>query len=304
MIDLLKRVSLQARQSQAQRTRRMRDMEVGTFRLMLGLTAAGILLGAGAALAITRNIAASVGTLKSATTRIAEGDFDGFRTLDNQDELGDLSRAIAEMSQKLKSLEALKLDSSPLTHLPGGVAIENVLEARIRGGEPFAFCLFDIDNFKSFNDHYGYLRGNEVLKQTARIIVDAVHRLGDPRDFVGHIGGDDFVVITVPHCFEPILKEIVAGFDGAIPGLYDPGERQAGFIESQNRQGVRVRLPFASLSIAVVNSLNLKPENHLQVSEVAAAIKGYAKTLPGSKYIVDRRGPETMSSGAAGGQNP
>lgn len=295
LIDQLKKHALLARQSQASRTRLMRDMEHGTFTLMLGLTAMGILVGAGAALVIMRNIAASIGTLKSATTQISEGKFDGLKILQNQDELGDLSRAIAEMCRKLKVLEEMKLDSSPLTHLPGGMAIENVLQARIRDGAPFTFCLFDIDNFKAFNDRYGYSRGNDVLKQTGRIIVDAVQRLGDSRDFVGHIGGDDFVVITLPERFDVIMKDIIAGFDSAIPDLYDPGDRQRGYIEAENRQGVKVRLPFATLSIAVVNSFNVKPDSHLQISEIAAALKGYAKTIPGSKYIVDRRVPDATN---------
>lgn len=303
LIEQLKRDAFLARQSQVQRTRLMRDMEHGTFTLMLGLTAMGVLVGAGAALVITRNIAASIGTLKSATTQIAEGKFDGLKILQNQDELGDLSRAIAEMCRKLKTLEEMKLDSSPLTHLPGGMAIENVLQARIRGGTPFVFCLFDIDNFKAFNDRYGYSRGNDVLKQTARIIVDAVQRLGDPRDFVGHIGGDDFVVITQPERFEVIMKDIIASFDSDIPDLYDPGDRQLGYIEAENRQGVKVRLPFATLSIAVVNSLNAKSDSHLQISEIAAALKGYAKTIPGSKYIVDRRAQDATDLTVTGANN-
>ena len=301
LIDQLKKVAVLARQSQAQRTAHMRDMERGTFTLMLGLTLTGILVGAGAALVITRNIATSIGTLKSVTTQIAEGKFDGLRTLNSQDELGDLSRAIAEMCNKLKTLEELKLDSSPLTHLPGGMAIENVLRARIDSGAPFAFCLFDIDNFKAYNDHYGYSRGNDVLKQTAQILVDAVQRLGDARDFVGHIGGDDFVLITLPERFEAVIKDVIAGFDGAIPDLYDPEDRQRGYIEAENRQGVKVRLPFASLSIAVVNSESAKTHNHLQISEIAAAVKSYAKTIPGSKYIVDRRVQDTGSLTVAGG---
>jgi GGDEF domain-containing protein len=303
MIGQLKGAAVQARQSQAERTRRMRDMEHRTFTLMIWLTAAGILLGAGAAVGITRNIAASVGVLQSATTQIAEGRFDDLGVLQNQDELGDLFRAIAEMSQKLKTLEAQKLDSSPLTHLPGGMAIENVLAARIKGGAPFAFCLFDIDNFKCFNDRYGYSRGNDVLRQAARIIVDAVHRHGDPADFVGHVGGDDFVVITLPERYEQILKEIIAAFDSTIPGMYDPADRELGYIEAENRQGAKVRLPFATLSIAVVNSLNVKPESHLQVGEIAAALKGYAKTIPGSTYVVDRRAADAAHLAVAGARS-
>jgi HAMP domain-containing protein len=301
LIGQLKKVALLARQSQEQRTRHMRDMERGTFSLMLGLTAMGILVGAGAALVITRNIAASIGTLKTATTQIAEGKFEGLKILQSQDELGELSRAIAEMCQKLKTLEEMKLDSSPLTHLPGGMAIENVLQARIRGGAPL-LCLF-IGGLGQ--RPLRALRGNDVLKQTAGIIVDAVQRLGDPRDFVGHIGGDDFVVITLPERFEVIMKDIIAAFDGAVADLYDPGDRQR-LHRTESRQGVKARLPFASLSIAVVNSLSVS-RSHPQISEIAAAL-AYAKTIPGAYRRSagtdggrpDRGERRPMNSGTAG----
>lgn len=289
LIERLKKIVDLARRSQEQRTRRMATMEHSTFAIMLGLSIMGIVVGAGAALVITRNIAGSIGRLKASMSEVAEGKFDGLQTLHNQDELGDLSRAISEMSQKLKTLEEMKLDSSPLTHLPGGLSIENALRAKIESGTPFAFCLIDIDNFKSFNDRYGYSRGNDVLKYAAHSIVDAVQRFGDPKDFVGHIGGDDFVVISLPERFEKIVKELIAAFDGYVPTLYDPADRERGFIEAENRQGVKVRFPFASLSIAVVTSLRENLGSHLKIGEIAAALKEYAKTIPGSKYVVDRR---------------
>jgi GGDEF domain-containing protein len=289
LIERLKKIVDLARQSQEQRTRRMAAMEHSAFTIMLVLSIMGIIVGAGAAVVITRNIAGSIGRLKASMAEVAEGKFDGLQILHNQDELGELSRAIAEMGQKLKTLEEMKLDSSPLTHLPGGLSIENALRAKIESGVPFAFCLIDIDNFKSFNDRYGYSRGNDVLKYAAHSIVDAVQRFGDPKDFVGHIGGDDFVVISLPERFEKIVKELIAAFDGHIPTLYDLADRERGFIEAENRQGVKVRFPFASLSIAVVTSLRDNLGSHLRIGEIAAALKEYAKTIPGSKYVVDRR---------------
>lgn len=130
---------------------------------------------------------------------------------------------------------------------------------------------------------------NDVLMHAAHSIVDAVQRFGDPKHFVGHIGGDDFVVISLPERFEKIVKELIAAFDGYIPNLYDPADRERGSIEAENRQDVKVRFPFASLSIAVVTSLNENLGSHLKVSEIAAALKEYAKTIPGSKYVVDQR---------------
>jgi GGDEF domain-containing protein len=292
LIGQLKEIEAAARKSQEERTRRMAEMQRSTFTLMLTLSALGVLVGAGAALLITRDIARSIARLRAATAQLAEGRFDELPNLRGQDELGELSWAFYEMGQKLKALEEMKLDSSPLTHLPGGLAIENALRARLEHAEPFAFCLIDVDNFKAYNDRYGYSRGNSVLTQAAQIIVEADQRLGDPRDFVGHIGGDDFVVLTVPARFEAVCKEIIARFDGAIPALYDAEDRERGYIEGETRQGVQTRFPFASLSIAVVTNQKAAIDSHIKVSEIAAALKEYAKTIAGSKYIVDRRTAE------------
>ena len=292
LIGQLKEIEVAARKAQEERTRRMAEMQRSTFTLMLTLSALGVLVGAGAALLITRDIARSIGRLRTATAQLAEGKFDELPNLRGQDELGELSWAFYEMGQKLKALEEMKLDSSPLTHLPGGLAIENALRARLEHAEPFAFCLIDIDNFKGYNDRYGYSRGNSVLTQAARIIVEADQRLGDPKDFVGHIGGDDFVVLTLPERFEAICKEVIARFDGAIPALYDAEDRERGYIEGETRQGVQTRFPFASLSIAVVTNQKAAIDSHIKVSEIAAALKEYAKTIAGSKYIVDRRTTE------------
>ena len=300
IIDQLKVIETEARRSQEERTRRMGEMQRSTFTLMLALSVTGILVGAGAALLITRDIARSIGRLKAATAQLSEGRFDDLPGLRSQDELGDLSWAFLEMSQKLKALEEMKLDSSPLTHLPGGLAIENALRARFENAAPFAFCLIDIDNFKAFNDRYGYSRGNGVLTQTARIIVEAAQKLGDPKDFVGHIGGDDFVLIARPERFEAICNEIIARFDGSIPSLYDPEDRERGYIEGENRQGAKTRFPFASLSIAVVTNQNATLDSHIKVSEIAAALKEYAKTISGSKFIVDRRAHDAADLSVSG----
>jgi diguanylate cyclase (GGDEF)-like protein len=303
IIGRLKTIESEARKAQEARTRRMAEMQRDTFRLVLGLSGLGVLVGAGAALLITRDIARSIGRLRTATSQLAEGRFDELPNLHGQDELGELSWALYEMGQKLKALEELKLDSSPLTHLPGGLAIENALRARVEHAAPFAFCLIDIDNFKAFNDRYGYSRGNLILTHAARIIVEADQQFGDPKDFVGHIGGDDFVVLTLPAHYEAVCSEIIARFDTTIPSLYDPQDRERGYIEGETRQGVKTRFPLASLSIAVVTSQKAGLENHIKVSEIAAALKEYAKTIAGSKFIVDRRTHEAGDLSVTGAES-
>jgi diguanylate cyclase (GGDEF)-like protein len=303
IIGQLKQIEGQARKSQEERTRRMAEMQHSTFTLMLALSGLGVLVGAGAALLITRDIASSISRLRAATAQLAEGRFDELPNLRGQDELGELSWAFYEMGQKLKALEEAKLDSSPLTHLPGGLAIENALRARVEHAAPFAFCLIDVDNFKAFNDRYGYSRGNLVLTHAARIIVEADQQFGDAKDFVGHIGGDDFVVLTLPERYEAVCKEVIARFDATISSLYDPEDRERGYIEGETRQGVKTHFPFASLSIAVVTNQKAALESHIKVSEIAAALKEYAKTIAGSKFIVDRRTHEAGDLSVTGAES-
>jgi diguanylate cyclase (GGDEF)-like protein len=120
------------------------------------------------------------------------------------------------MTRMLRRLEEMYLDASPLTRLPGSIAMENVLKKRIESGNPLAFCYIDMDNFKAFNDKYGYARGNEVIVATSRIIEKSAAETGAPDDFVGHIGGDDFVLITTPGHFKKSCSDILRIFDETI----------------------------------------------------------------------------------------
>jgi GGDEF domain-containing protein len=142
---------------------------------------------------------------------ISDGKFDHRPNIRNRDELGDLAHSFVTMAQRLKQLEEMYLDASPLTRLPGGIAIENVLSKRIAAGAPIAFCLMDIDNFKAYNDHYGYAKGNDVIQATAGIISEGVAKYGTEDDFIGHIGGDDYALITTPDLY-PRICQAVIGF--------------------------------------------------------------------------------------------
>jgi diguanylate cyclase (GGDEF)-like protein len=248
-----------------------------------------ILIGLGAALAITRNISGAIIRLKNATQEISKGKFDYTPEIHNQDELGELSHSFSEMALRLKSLEAMHLDTNPLTHLPGGIAIENVLDKRINSGSLFAFCLIDLDNFKAFNDYYGYARGNQVIKNAAQIIEMAVKKHGTDETFYGHIGGDDFVVITSIDSYAEICGYIVDGFDKTVDKLYDPKDIKRGFITRKSRKGKLEKFPVMTVSIGVVTNKKRQLEHVVQVGEIAAEVKNYAKSKPGSLFYVDRR---------------
>lgn len=287
--ELVEQMSLKVRQHRNARTLKIGETLESAFRLISALCILGILFSIGAASMITRNISESIAKLKLATLQIAEGKFENVTPVKSNDELGELSVAFTEMARRLKRLEEMYLDASPLTRLPGGVAIENMLKKRLDARSPLAFCLADMNNFKSFNDQYGYARGNDVLQATAKVIESATDKYGNSEDFVGHIGGDDFVILTTPQKYEMICKDIVDTFDKMILGYYDPEDRMRGSIIAKNRQGQDMSFPIMTISIAVVTNSNRQLKNHIEVGEIAAELKAYAKSLPGSNYIVDRR---------------
>jgi diguanylate cyclase (GGDEF)-like protein len=193
------------------------------------------------------------------------------------------------MSKRLKELGEMNLDANPLTRLPGNLAIEKALLTRLQGGVPFAFCLVDLDNFKAFGDRYGYIRGSEVLKKVAAILNECVKTLGSGPDFLGHIGGDDYVIITDPLRMEKLCEKVIHDFDETIPAFYDEEDRRRGYIISRDRKDIEQQFPFMTVSIAVVTNQKRAITSPMQVAEIAAQLKQYAKTFPRSVYVVDQR---------------
>jgi diguanylate cyclase (GGDEF)-like protein len=259
------------------------------YKAAVLLCLSGLILTVITATLITRNISGAINELKHATTMISKGNFDHKMEIRNKDELGDLAKAFSTMAQRLKLLEAASLDTSPLTRLPGGVAIDNTMKALIADGKTIAFCLMDLDNFKAYNDHYGYAKGNDLIQRTAKIIQEAVTSLGTKTDFIGHIGGDDFVLITTCERYESLCQFVIDKFDQAVPGLYNDADRERGYIEGENRQGQKVSFPLASISIAVVTNQSRSIESYIQFGEIAAEVKELAKARVGSVFSVDRR---------------
>jgi GGDEF domain-containing protein len=176
----------------------------------------------------------------------------------------------------------------PTTRLPGTVQIERDMHDRITAGGTFAVCYADLDHFKEFNDRYGYNSGDKVILLLSRILRDVVRALA-PTGFVGHIGGDDFIYNVPFEGLEPCCDEVVQLFDELIPYQYTEEDRRAGYFLGKDRRGNVHRVPLMTVSIGVVTN-QLHPFTHTgQVSELAAEMKSYAKSLPGSKYVVDRR---------------
>jgi diguanylate cyclase (GGDEF)-like protein len=183
----------------------------------------------------------------------------------------------------------INLDANPLTRLPGNVSINRELEEKIQKKEKFAALYIDLDNFKALNDYYGFEKGDEVIKETARIIINALQEKGSPHDFIGHIGGDDFFIISSPDNAEEIAKKIVTDFDRVSPKFFAERDRVKGYIEAKGRDNEIHRFGFLTISIGIVTNLGRNFTHIAQVSTLAAEVKGFAKTFPRSKYIFDKR---------------
>jgi diguanylate cyclase (GGDEF)-like protein len=181
------------------------------------------------------------------------------------------------------------LDASPLTGLPGNISLQQELHRRIESGDLFAVAYIDVDNFKAYNDRYGHARGDDVIKTTAKIAVETTQEHGNGDDFVAHIGGDDFYIVTVPSRVEPIAQAVLERFDSTILDFYNAEDRAQGFIASKDRRGNIQRFPVMTVSIAIVTNEAREIRHHAQVSQIAAEVKSYAKAYERSLYIKDRR---------------
>lgn len=179
--------------------------------------------------------------------------------------------------------------ANPLTGLPGNLEIQSEINHRIARGMIFSVVYLDVDNFKAYNDVYGFSHGDRAIKLIAGILLDNVRAFGTKDDFIGHIGGDDFVVITDPGHVDALCENIIKEFDERVPELYSDVDKRAGFISTVNRRGQVTQYPIMTLSIAVVSNEHRELRNHLEVGEIAAELKKKAKSIVGSVYLKDKR---------------
>jgi diguanylate cyclase (GGDEF)-like protein len=181
------------------------------------------------------------------------------------------------------------LDANPLTHLPGNTSIMEELQQCIDSGKIFCVGYADLDKFKIFNDKYGFEKGDEVIRELARLLVRNVREISGSDAFVGHIGGDDFVFITDEASIDPVCQRIVREFDETAPQFYSEEDRRSGHITGQDRQGNAVKIGFLSVSIGVVSNISQSISHVAQISEIGAELKRYAKSFERSNYVKDKR---------------
>jgi len=198
-------------------------------------------------------------------------------------------------AEKRSRLDALLLRSQrdvsvhPSTRLPGAPEIDREIRRRLESASEFAVCYADLDHFKEYNDRYSYYDGDRVIYMLSRILHDVVKGLLGPRGFVGHIGGDDFIFIIPASDISLVCTEILSVFDTLVPFQYNEQDRRAGYFFGKDRRGQLHRVPLMTLSVGIVTNRHRTFAHPAEVSELATEMKSYAKTLPGSVFVVDRR---------------
>jgi diguanylate cyclase (GGDEF)-like protein len=178
---------------------------------------------------------------------------------------------------------------SPLTGLPGNIRIQEEIRRRVSENQPFALLYADLDHFKAYNDHYGFVRGDRAIQSLARLVTETVHEVAGPQGFVGHVGGDDFVVIVGPQLAIDVAHTLCDRFDQQVPHLYDTDDAARGGIDVKDRQGQPNRFPLLTLSIGVASTDVREFGHYAEAVSLATEMKQYAKRDSGSSFAVDRR---------------
>ena len=197
---------------------------------------------------------------------------------------------VARVKSALRRVREMRA-VNPLTQLPGNVQVQEEVAKRAVAGAPFALMYVDLDNFKAFNDHYGFLRGDEAIKTMAATVDEAIKNNGG--GFVGHVGGDDFVVLVEPSNSEAAAKAIISLWDEKVALLYDSEDLQRGYIEVADRRNQVHRFPVVTVSIGIASNDKKPIASHWEASEIATEMKQFAKREQESSYAMDRR---TLSS--------
>jgi len=205
----------------------------------------------------------------------------------------ELLQGVVSVQTLLDTMTRIRLElakgANPLTGLPGNIAIEQEHSRCIKNDKPFSVIFIDLDNFKSYNDKYGFEKGDEVLLYTANILKNGLKECCTNDGFIGHIGGDDFIIFTTEESVDSLCGFIIKNFDAAIRDLYNPDDQKTGGIMAHDRSGQERWCPFISISLAVLDCTSETGANMKDVSGKVAQLKQYAKSIPGSAYVRDRR---------------
>jgi len=207
-----------------------------------------------------------------------------------------------ELLKEVARLEDIAIDANPLTHLPGNNTIVTTIQDAIDQKLDMTVLYADLDNFKAYNDYYGFSNGDDLLLFTAETMQTAIRTVCGGNAFLGHIGGDDFVMMVKAEQAEELATEVLRQFDSGAPAFYRDEDIERGYIETKDRQGAVVQYPLAALSMGGVRLRTHDFSRYLEVASLCAEVKHMAKAVPGSNLFMDRRGrcqPERSSDAAA-----
>jgi diguanylate cyclase (GGDEF)-like protein len=252
---------------------------------VLAVVLINIVLG----LILSKSIVNPIQILNQATKEISGGKLQLRVDIRTGDEIQELGETFNNMAQALIKMKARAESSNPLTKLPGNVAIREDLENRLQQGRKFVFVHSDLDNFKAYNDKYGLANGDRAIIATAELFKESVAKVGNPDDFLGHEGGDDFVVITTPERAETLTSYFIKRFGEEIPKLYSEEDRKIGYIVAKNRQGVVCKFPLMSISLAGVTNQHRPLSSYTEITNIMPELKEKAKSIQGSCFVMDQR---------------
>lgn len=238
---------------------------------------------------LSRGVIGPIKILNEVTKIIAAGNLSIRTNIYTKDELQELGETFNYMTEELIKMKEKAENANPLTKLPGNIVILDEVEKRIRQNRKFTVIYCDLDNFKAFNDKYGIAKGDEAIKLTADIFKKAIKEKGNPDDFIGHEGGDDFVLLTNPENAWAIADEIIQEFNRDIQSLYTQEDLDAGGITAHARDGSVKRFPIMTISLAGVTNEHRPITSYAEVTNIAAELKKKAKSIGTSVFVIDKR---------------
>lgn len=252
---------------------------------VIAVIIANLILG----MILSKTIIHPIKVLNLATKDISSGNLNLRVKIKTNDEIQELGETFNDMTVALQKMKERAENANPLTKLPGNNVIREEIEKRIRLNEKFVAIHGDLDNFKAYNDKYGISKGDDVIKFTAKVLQDAVKEKGNPDDFVGHEGGDDLYLLTTPDKAEAVTKYIIETFDSQIRKFYSKEDLDLGYILEKNRQGVLIKFPIMSISMAGVSNQIRDITSYAELTNIAVGVKEKAKQTKGSVFVLDRR---------------
>ena len=260
------------------------EQRKSTVRWAIAISCAGFLLAVLIVPSIIYRLIRALGKLQKETHRIASGDFNYQPQVPALAEISELASDFNEMAAKIMEMEQMNLDTRPLTPLPGNLAIERVLDERLKSRTPFSFCHIELDNFHPFLAQYGYAEAGELLYATGILIQKAVRGNGATEDFAGHAGGDKFVMVVSPGSAAAVCEAVVKGFDAEMMKHVNPGDREAKAIRSCDRGGCEILFPMTTVSISVLDCDIDAYASAVEVSRAALDAKEHLKKGAGSNW--------------------